>query len=1081
MDIDFPVTRTKILIPRRRAEIVSRQRLLDTLNDLLDNKLMIVAAPAGYGKTSLLIDFIHHSEMPHCWYSLDTLDRDPQRFIAHFIASIHLRFPTFGQSAAQAFNNSSQDRLNIDSLVTAIINDAYENIHEHFVIVLDDYHLVRESKQVDHFISRFIQDVDENCHLIIASRTLLTLPDLPLMVARSQVGGMSFEELSFRPVEIQEFLQQNYKRSVSESEAEDLALQTEGWITGLLLSTQMMGKEIENRLRLARVSGVGLYEYLAQQVLQQQSDEMQEFLLRTSLLDEFDSDSCEEVIGKALQLENVDWDAFIGTLFQNNLFVLTVGEERIWLRYHHLFRDFLRERISRERPSESQKIQLRLAESFIERSEWDQAFALYQRLGQMEAIANLAEKAGPSLTIRGRLVTLAEWLNDLPAEMRVSRPGLVSLMASVTVMRGDTRQGLNLFNQAVTLLSNTGEKSQLAWALVRRSSTYRMLGDYNQAMEDAEQALRIVNGDSSLILIEAEALRSKGSTYYHQGRLIDALTWLNRAIETYQALKDEENVAKVSLEIGKMNEALGNYLASERAYLKALEIWQATGNTIWQANLLNNLGVLQHLLGDYETAASTLEKAVQYAREGGYPRMEAFALTSIGDLYRDLEATNEALDAYRWARLIAKQIMDRFLLLYLDLAEAGMARSQGQFFQANDLLVSARQTAEESQSPYEQHLCLMESGCLKVARKDYQLAVHDLDVAAHFFSKEGHRVEAIRAHLYLVVALFATGSRDRASEYCTQLFSLVSGPENRHPLVTVGREVRLQLENMYTRADFGALIGEFLEQIRLFEERVPQIRRNLRRRALAVPFAPPKMVIRALGRMQVKVNDHIITSAEWQTQSCRDLFFSILAHPEGLSKEDIGAIFWPDASLAELKLRFKNNVYRVRHAVGKDSIYLQEDYYYFNRQMDYEYDAESFLRDVAGAEQAESIERKLDLYLTSLKLYKGAYLPEIEETWVIAERERLKQIYLDVLLKVAELYLKQKQFAAALTYCQRALKEDSCLEAAHRLAMRIHIDMGNRALLVRQYEECRKALLEEIGVVPSAQTQELFESLLKLN
>ena len=154
MQLTFPVSRTKILTPRRRAEIISRQRLLETLNELLDNKLMIIAAPAGYGKTSLLVDFFYQNEIPVCWYALDALDGDAERFIAHLIASINLRFPKFGQSSANALNNSLQNQINIETLVTTITNDAYENIREHFAIVLDDYQFI--TSQAVHDIVSFL-------------------------------------------------------------------------------------------------------------------------------------------------------------------------------------------------------------------------------------------------------------------------------------------------------------------------------------------------------------------------------------------------------------------------------------------------------------------------------------------------------------------------------------------------------------------------------------------------------------------------------------------------------------------------------------------------------------------------------------------------------------------------------------------------------------------------------------------------------------------------------------------------------------------------------------------------------------
>jgi LuxR family maltose regulon positive regulatory protein len=193
MNLTVPLIRTKIITPRRRTEILSRPRLLSILENVLDLKLLILAAPAGYGKTSLLIDFAYHTQLPVCWFAIDALDADPQRFIAHFIAAITNCFPSFGEASQSALSNLDQDTQNLDPIISTIINDAYDNISEHFVFVLDDYHLVRECKPIDAFINRVTLEMSENCHLVIASRTLLTLPDLTLLVARSQVGGLSYE------------------------------------------------------------------------------------------------------------------------------------------------------------------------------------------------------------------------------------------------------------------------------------------------------------------------------------------------------------------------------------------------------------------------------------------------------------------------------------------------------------------------------------------------------------------------------------------------------------------------------------------------------------------------------------------------------------------------------------------------------------------------------------------------------------------------------------------------------------------------------------------------------------------------
>ena len=210
-------------------------------------------------------------------------------------------FPTFGRDT-EAVLNSSSTRLDVEQIVRVIVNEAYKRIEDHFLIILDDYHLVTGENTIDQFVSRFAQRASENCHLILASRAAPNLPDLDQMLARSQAGTVMFDELAFHADEVQEFLLRNYHLTVSLSEAEGLVQETEGWITGLLLSAETLRQGTTSLARLARASSVGLPDYLAQQVLDQQPAPVRDFLLRTSPMDEFDAALCADVLGT-----DTDW------------------------------------------------------------------------------------------------------------------------------------------------------------------------------------------------------------------------------------------------------------------------------------------------------------------------------------------------------------------------------------------------------------------------------------------------------------------------------------------------------------------------------------------------------------------------------------------------------------------------------------------------------------------------------------------------------------------------------------------------------------------------------------------------------
>jgi two-component SAPR family response regulator len=193
----------------------------------------------------------------------------------------------------------------------------------------------------------------------------------------------------------------------------------------------------------------------------------------------------------------------------------------------------------------------------------------------------------------------------------------------------------------------------------------------------------------------------------------------------------------------------------------------------------------------------------------------------------------------------------------------------------------------------------------------------------------------------------------------------------------------------------------------------------------------------------------------------------------------MAAIFWPDSSPAQLRLQFKNTMYRLRHALGQDVVVLDQDSYQFNHDLDYEYDVETFLSKLAQAQAMANGDDQVTAYQAALNIYKGDYLPEAEEEWVWPKREQLRDAYLGATLKLASFYLEGGKYELTLDYCQRALAADACLEEAHRLAMRAYAATGNQAAIARQFERCRQALLKEVNARPSSQTQTLYETLMR--
>jgi ATP/maltotriose-dependent transcriptional regulator MalT/DNA-binding SARP family transcriptional activator len=1083
MDLFDQVIRTKVLTPDRHSKLLSRQRLLDLLYELLNYRLVIITAPTGYGKTSLLVDLAYKIDLPVCWCTLDIFDQDPWRLIIHFLAAIDHRFPLFGERAREGLQGMTQATLDLDQVVAVVVNEVYKQIQEHFVLVLDDYHLISDNEEINYFVDRFIQQVSENCHLIVSSRNLLTLPNLALMVARSQVGAIGFNELAFQTDEIQAILLQNYGQTIPESVAQELVQETEGWITGLLLSAQIMWPGMIDRLRLARVSGVGLYDYLAQQVLNQQSAQIQDFLLYTSLLDEFDAHICETILEPVVYPEKLAWSSLIKSIIRRNLFVLPIDPERKLVRYHHLFRDFLKTRLRQKYPDIEIRILRQLAIVYEEDEVWEKAHAIYHSMGDVKAIADLIEQAALPLMRRGQLRTLSEWLDALPPHLLATRPVLLSIRGDVAVNMGEVEKGITLLHQAEITFREEGNQAQLARTLVRQAMAYRFLGNYQMSSANSDEALGLVEEEESeeFRVIEAEALRTKGIALLKMGQLNAAIQWLTKSLAVYEAIGKAENVKMILMEVGLAYMDIGAYSKALRHYNKGLDYWRRTNNVAQQASLLNNLGVLYYRQGHYEQAISLFEEALGCASRVGLTFVKGLALASIGDLYANLDAPDAALDAYRQTRQIISGINYHFLQLYLSLAEVSLARQQNDLIEAKALLRLVEQLVQENQLDYEYGLYCLETGRVMLAEGDISQGLVYLEQAECCFKEGEQIIENIWAGLSLARAYHLVQDEPAMLEKLEQVFQLAGEMEHTHSLVVASRQVKPLLQEAREIPMISSQVSWLLKEVDEFERSIPNLRRCVRQKVSVVSFSPPKLAIQVLGKAGVTLDGLPVTNPEWQTQRrVRDLFFYVLAHLEGITKEKIGVIFWPNSSTTQLKSQFKNTIYRLRCALGKEVVLFDESQncYQFNRGLDYDYDVETFQKQLRQAQaEAEPVER-IVYYEAAIDLYKGDYLPENEEIWVLSERERLCRDYINAVLDLAEIYLGIQKYEKTVEYCQYALNKDACNEGAHRLAMRAYAANGNQVEVIRQFERCHRALREEIDVSPSPQTTTLFETLL---
>jgi len=720
-----------------------------------------------------------------------------------------------------------------------------------------------------------------------------------------------------------------------------------------------------------------------------------------------------------------------------------------------------------------------LAGLYTKRNDWDRAYNIFQQLEDVEAIADLLDHAGEAMVKSGLVARLADWLDSLPLLVLMSRPALLARRGFTAAALGETQRGLSLLNQAVTTFRAANDPRQLAITLVWRGWVYFNQSDFSISLTDADEVITLATQISDISGYRAEALRIRGLNLRAMGDLKEAIDSFLEALELYQGLDDTASIARVSLAIGATYLDIGEFGSALAFYNSACNYFREENDSYSLPAALNDLAFLHHLSGDYKNASSVYEEGLVQAKKFNNIRAEMLILSGLGDLFVDLDAFQAAQDVYNNAREIAHRLNNQYMVLYLYLAEAGLERMNGELNRSSQILELAESQLDSIESQYTNGLFQLEAGRLAIAEEDLTQAIFSLQKSARSFDSGGQRLDASRAYLTLANAEFLSGDMEAAVTDLEEAFLIISGLDNQHFLVVAARQTKAILEDIQGAPEITVQINRLLAQTNQFESNIPHYRKFLRHKISGIKLVPPRLRIQALGKARVDLNKKQISRADWQTRVTQELFYLILTENQGWTKESIGEILWPDSTPAQLKLRFKNTIYRLRRALGTETIKFDGETYTFDRDIDYKYDVEDFWESLERSKSAGNNQEIIAALSEAISEYQGDYLPDLGGSWATTEREHLRQAYIKANLDLAVLYLEEGESDSSLIICNNLIKSDPMLEDAYCLAMRIHAALGNRSAVVEQYNQLNLALRHGLHPSPSSETQSLYQSLIQ--
>ena len=449
-----PILATKLYIPPLRPKVVFRPRLIERLNEGLHRKLTLISAPAGFGKTTLVSEWVAGCERPSAWLSLDEGDNDPTRFLAYLVAALQTVAANIGKGVLGMLQSPQPPPT--ESILTALLNELTA-IPDNFVLILDDYHVI-DARPIDHTLTFLVEHLPPQMHLVIATREDPQLPLARLRV-RGQLTELRVSDLRFTPSEAAEFLNQRMALNLSAEDITALEARTEGWIAGLQLAAiSLQGhKDATGFIKSFTGSHHFVLDYLVEEVLQQQPESVQTFLLRTSILERLCGPLCDAVVldPSASGRETLEY------LEHANLFIVPLDNERRWYRYHHLFADLLRQRLHQSTAASKGDEMGDVAELHRRASAWYEdngleleAFHHATAANDVEHAERLIEGKGMPLHFRGAVTPVLNWLKSLPTTVLDNHPSLWTTYASVLLVTGQVTSVEQTLHSAETALAD---------------------------------------------------------------------------------------------------------------------------------------------------------------------------------------------------------------------------------------------------------------------------------------------------------------------------------------------------------------------------------------------------------------------------------------------------------------------------------------------------------------------------------------------------------------------------------------------------------------------------------------------------
>ncbi|MCB9078737.1 MAG: helix-turn-helix transcriptional regulator [Anaerolineaceae bacterium] len=651
-----PLLTTKLYIPHPQTgqRLVPRPHLVARLNRAMSTRLTLVSAPAGFGKTTLLTEWIPQSQRTVCWLSLDEADNDLARFLTYFIAALQQFKADLGQSYLEALQSPQPPA--VEPLIITLVNELSQTPAE-LALILDDYHVI-QLPAIHSAVAFLLNNLPPNLHLIMTSRADPPLP-LARLRARAQLTELRVADLRFTLAEATTFFHQTKELPLPAEQIKELEARTEGWGAGLQLAAlSLQGLDAAGVSRFIRDftgSHHYVFDYLAEDVLHQQPPEIQHFLLHTSILSRLCAPLCDAVLGQTDSeiMKGKTSSTILEYLKRANLFLVPLDDRRHWYRYHHLFADFLRDRLTRDIGQAGVNALYRRARVWHEQHNAVEEAINYALAGRDWAGAvKLTEQLATSLWTSSRYILT--WLKTLPEEEVNQSPDLCIWYSTWLITSGEFNRVEKLLDTAERLARTSGNLSPLTGVYVNRATVGFLRDDAQYTFENARQALAYFDDGNRFVHHRVLEVLARG--HFLRGELAEAERVWAETMALAQAADNQRTLLFARAAQGELQRARGQLRRAAQLDQELLRLIGERPADVIKIRALARLASLHYEWHQLDQAQQYAHQALELAGQTGREIFARLAYLTLARIDGALGEAEKAVTMIEQAKVLAQRM-----------------------------------------------------------------------------------------------------------------------------------------------------------------------------------------------------------------------------------------------------------------------------------------------------------------------------------------------------------------------------------------------------------------------------------------